>query len=205
VVFDGTVPSLVGQIHAHYSNSICIGARATLRNGTCGALTFRCSTELTDFLADLDAADDEKRTDDQHQLHTARFKATTTGAATSVVFDGTVPSLVGQLLNARWLSVGGLNAYRTRHHVYHEPEVWAQVAKTSHGLGVVTSTSYKLGYTDGTNADGDMKAIELAAKEVDKLAKILVGKALGIKKGSGSYRNGSFKQQWIAFLKSTAK
>jgi hypothetical protein len=76
---------------------------------------------------------------------------------------------------------------------------------TRHGLGVVTSTSYKLGYTDGANADLDMKAIEKAAKEVDKLTKPLVGKALGIKKGSGSYRNGSFKQQWIAYLKSTAK
>jgi hypothetical protein len=32
-------------------------------------------------------------------------------------------------------------AARTKHHVYHEAEVWAQVAKTSHGLGV-TSTSY---------------------------------------------------------------
>ena len=60
-------------------------------------------------------------------------------------------------------------------------------------------------YTDGANADLDMKAIELAAKEVDKLTKTSVGKALGIKKSSWSYRYGSFKQQWIEFLKSTAK
>jgi hypothetical protein len=96
VVFDGTVPSLVGQLLARS----CTGALATLRKGTCGALAFRCSTELTDFLADLDAADDEKRSKLQHQLHTARFKVTTTGTVTPVVFDGTVPSLalVGQLL-----------------------------------------------------------------------------------------------------------
>jgi hypothetical protein len=58
-----------------------------------------------------------------------------------------------------------------------------------------------------------MKAIELciAAKqpEVEKAKsasrKLLVGKALGIKRSSGSYRSGIFKQQWIAFLKSTAK
>ena len=67
------------------------------------------------------------------------------------------------------------------------------MAKTSHGLGVVTSTSYKLGYTDGTNADGDMKAIELAAKQKegdkaksDPQRKLLVGKALGIKRSSNS-------------------
>jgi hypothetical protein len=69
-----------------------------LRKGTCGALVFRCSTELTDFLADLlDAADDEKRTDAQHQLHTARFIATT--GDTGDGFTGTVQWLVGKLLN----------------------------------------------------------------------------------------------------------
>jgi hypothetical protein len=60
-----------------------------------------------------------------------------------------------------------------------------------------------------------MKAIELyniAAKEreVDKAKsdprrKLLVRKALGIKNGSWSYTKGRFKEQWIAFLKSTAK
>jgi hypothetical protein len=53
---------------------------------------------------------------------TARFKATTTGTATSVVFNGTVRSLGGQLLGHSDL------VRRTKHHVYHEPEVWAQVA-----------------------------------------------------------------------------
>jgi hypothetical protein len=290
VVFDGTVQWLHGKLLGHS----CTGAIGLLRNGTCGKLTFKCSPTLTAFLADLDAAndDDEARTNAQHQLHTARFTATTTGTTTPVVFDGTVPSLVGKLLchscvgtagflrkgvchsqelkfslkfkcspeltnflqkvskvqasGEEWSEIqeqlhgmpfsvaidnaaqtrltatiavlqgaipAALNtAYRTQHYVYHEPEVWAQVAKTSHGLGV-TSTSYKLGYTDGANADRDMKAIELAAKqlqEVDKAKsdpqrKVLVGKALGIKNGSGSYRAGSFKQQWIAFLKPTAK
>jgi hypothetical protein len=57
-----------------------------------------------------------------------------------------------------------------------------------------------------------MKAIEIAAKqpEVEKAKsassrKLLVGKALGMKRTSNSYRRGIFKQQWIAFLKSTAK
>jgi hypothetical protein len=84
------------------------------------------------------------------------------------------------------------------------------VAETSYGLGV-TSTSYNLDYTGGKNAVRDMKAIEIAAKqqEVEKVKsasrKLLVGKALGIKQNSNSYSRGIFKQQWIAFLKSTAK
>jgi hypothetical protein len=87
------------------------------------------------------------------------------------------------------------------------------VAQTGHGLGVITSTSYKLGYTDGASDDLDVKAIEKAnakQKEGDKAKsdpkrKLLVAKALGIKNTSNSYRRGTFKQQWIAFLKSTAK
>jgi hypothetical protein len=99
VVFDGTAPSLVGQLLGHS----CVGAIAIgfLRNGTCGELAFECSTRLQAFLRQLGAADDddgEARTDAQHQLHTARFKVTTTGTTTPVVFDGTVPSLVGQFL-----------------------------------------------------------------------------------------------------------
>jgi hypothetical protein len=85
---------------------------------------------------------------------TARFKATTTGTATSVVFNGTVRSLDGQLLGHSDL------VRRTKHHAYHEPEVWAQVA-TGHGLGVA-STSYKLGCTDGANADLDMRGFSCA-------------------------------------------
>jgi hypothetical protein len=67
-----------------------------------------------------------------------------------------------------------------------------------------------VGYTDGVHADLDMKAIELAAKQkggdkakTDLQRKRSVGEALGIKRRS--YTRGRFKQQWIAFLKSTVK
>jgi hypothetical protein len=70
----------------------------------------------------------------------------------------------------------------------------------------------ELGYTDGVHADLDMKAIERAAKQkggdkakTDLQRKRSVGEALGIKRSSRSYTRGLFKQQWIAFLKSTAK
>ena len=70
----------------------------------------------------------------------------------------------------------------------------------------------ELGYTDGVHADLDMKAIERAANQkggdkakTDLQRKRSVGEALGIKTGSKSYRSGRFKQQWIAFLKSTVK
>jgi hypothetical protein len=48
-----------------------------------------------------------------------------------------------QCFTARAALADFSNAYRTQHHVYHEAEAWAQVAKTSYGLGV-TRTRYKL-------------------------------------------------------------
>jgi hypothetical protein len=77
----------------------------------------------------LDAADDEKRSELQHQLHTARFKVTTTSTPTPVVFDGTVPSLVGQLL------AHNTHALRSQHHVHMKTEAWGQDAAANHGLG----------------------------------------------------------------------
>jgi hypothetical protein len=113
---------------------------------------------------------------------------------------------MGAVLQGKVLAAFSL-AYRTKHHVYHEAEVWAQVAKTSHGLGV-TSTSYNLDYTDGANAVLDKNAIERAAKQVEvhkpkseHQRKRLVGDVLGIKYRCRSYKQGRFNEQWIAFLK----
>jgi hypothetical protein len=51
-----------------------------LLKGTCGALAFTISPELTDFLKRLGAADGEGAlTECHHQLHTTSFTATTTG------------------------------------------------------------------------------------------------------------------------------
>ena len=73
-------------------------------------------------------------------------------------------------------------------------------------------TSYNPDYTDGADANRDKNAIELAAKQVevhkpksDLQRKRLVGDVLGIKNRSHSYKQGRSKQQWIAFLKPTAK
>jgi hypothetical protein len=81
-----------------------------------------------------------------------------------------------------------------------------------HGRPKSQCKDCNLDYTDGADADRDKNAIELAAKEVevhepksDLQWKRLVGDVLGIQKRSHSYRNGRFKQQWIAFLKPTAK
>jgi hypothetical protein len=68
------------------------------RKGTCGTLAFTISSELTAFLQQLDAADDEEaRTDAQHQLHTAGFTATTTGGDADEL-TGTVQWLHGKAL-----------------------------------------------------------------------------------------------------------
>jgi hypothetical protein len=94
------------------------------------------------------------------------------------------------------------NAHRTQHHVCHEAEVWAQVAKTGHGLGV-TSTSYKLGYTDGMDDLADMDAIRQAATQqavrqakAPHKKKRAATEILNIKYRCQSYKAGLFKQQW---------
>jgi hypothetical protein len=135
--FTGTVQWLHGKLLAHS----CIGALATLRKGTCGSLAFRCSTELTDFLADLlDAAADEKRTDAQHQLHTMRFTVPTNGDNPEV-FTDTVQSLGGKLLVA----------LSTQHHVLMEIGAWAQDAAANHGLSSgLPSSVGELGAGAGT-------------------------------------------------------
>jgi hypothetical protein len=205
--FTGTVQSLHGQLLVHS----CAGAVGFLLKGVCHSqelkfsLKFKCSPYLTNFLqktSEFQAAGEEW-SEIQEQLHGMPFSVVIDNAAQTCL-TATIAVLQGKVLAAF------SNAYRTRHHVYHEAEVWAQVAETSYGLGV-TSTSYNLDYTDGKNAVRDMKAIEIAAKqpEVEKAKsaprKLLVGKALGIKRTSNSYSRGIFKQQWIAFLKSTAK
>jgi hypothetical protein len=86
------------------------------------------------------------------------------------------------------------------------------------GLGAARFEGYKLGYTDGVNADLDMAAIRLAAtqQEVDD-AKIRPKKKFAQSRRSSTpitpsttprgdmYRKGTSKQQFDKFLPPTAK